>query len=64
MYIMRSSRRKVRMVYFSMKKGQLLQQLMLLRSAIGNVIDNNPNVCHITMNEIHEWIDDILAELK
>jgi len=47
-----------------MSKGELLQQLMLLRSAVGNVIDNNPNVCHITMNEIHQWIDDILAELK
>ena len=41
----------------------LKQQLMLLRAAVGNVIDNNPNVCHITMNEIYQWIDDILAEL-
>jgi len=41
----------------------LKQQLMLLRSAVGNVIDNNPNVCHITMNEIWQWIDDILGEL-
>ena len=47
-----------------MNKGQLLQQLMLLRSAVGNAIDQNPLVCHITMNEIHQWIDDILAELK
>ena len=47
-----------------MSRGELLQQLMLLRSAVENVIDNNPNVCHITMNEIHQWIDDILAEMK
>lgn len=47
-----------------MSKGELLQQLMLLRSAVGNVIDNNPNVCHITMNEIHRWIDDILAKME
>jgi hypothetical protein len=45
-------------------KFHLKQQLMLLRVAVGNVIDNNPNVCHITMNEIHQWIDDILAELE
>ena len=47
-----------------MMQFHLKQQLMLLRSAVGNVIDNNPNVCHITMNEIHQWIDDILAELE
>jgi hypothetical protein len=46
-----------------MKKGALLQQLILLKCAVGNVIDNNPNVCHITMNEIWQWIDDIIAEL-
>lgn len=40
------------------------QQLMLLRSAIANVIDNNPNVTHITMGEIIEWIDDILENLE
>jgi len=45
-------------------KFHLKQQLMLLRSSVGNVIDNNPNVCHITMQEIHKWIDDILAELE
>jgi len=45
-------------------KFQLKHQLVLLRAAVGNVIDNNPNVCHITMNEIHQWIDDILAELE
>ena len=44
--------------------GQLKQQLMLLRSAVGNVIDKNPNVCHITMNEIHQWIDDILGMIE
>ena len=44
-------------------KFHLKQQLILLKGAVGNVIDNNPNVCHITMNEIHQWIDDILAEL-
>ena len=45
-------------------KFHLKQQLILLRAAVGNAIDNNPNVCHITMNEIHQWIDDILGELE
>jgi len=38
------------------------QQLTLLASAIGNVIDNNPNVIHITMSEVWEWIHDILGD--
>jgi hypothetical protein len=37
---------------------------MWLRSAVANVIDNNPNVAHITMAEIIEWIDDILENLE
>jgi len=42
----------------------LLQQLYLLRCAVANAIDKNPNVNHITMNEILQWIDDIREELK
>lgn len=38
------------------------QQLTLLASAIGNAIDNNPNVTHITMSEVWEWINDILGD--
>tara|TARA_Y100001973_G_C5080174_1_gene272070 strand:- start:361 stop:507 length:147 start_codon:yes stop_codon:yes gene_type:complete len=47
-----------------MNRSQLLQQLILLRAAVGNVLDNNPNVCHITMGEIHQWIDDIVGWMK
>ena len=45
-------------------KFHLKQQLILLQNAIGNVIDNNPNVPHINMNEIWQWIDDILGQLE
>ena len=45
-------------------KFVLKQQLFLLRCAVANNIDNNPNVNHITMNEILQWIDDILQELE
>lgn len=45
-------------------KFHLKQQLILLQNAIGNVIDNNPNVAHINMNEIWQWIDDILGQLE
>ena len=41
----------------------LKQQLFLLRCAVANSIDRNPNVNHITMNEILQWIDDIMLEL-
>jgi hypothetical protein len=37
------------------------QQLQLLLNAIGNVIDNNPNVEHITFPEIWEWLNDIIG---
>jgi len=39
-----------------------LQNLHLLLCAIGNVIDENPNVEHITYPEIWEWLNDILGE--
>ena len=45
-------------------KFVLKQQLFLLRCAVANSIANNPNVNHITMNEILQWIDDILQELE
>jgi len=45
-------------------KFVLKQQLFLLRCAVANSIDNNPNVNHITMNEILQWIDDIMEELN
>lgn len=41
--------------------GEVLQQIMLLRAAVGNVIDNNPSVTHISLLEIWEWIDDIMG---
>ena len=44
--------------------GQLKQQLMLLRSAVANVVDSNYSVAHITMAEIVEWIDDILGMIE
>ena len=43
---------------------KLKSQLMLLREAIGDVIDRNPNVYQIRMIEIWKWIDDILGELE
>ena len=36
-------------------------ELQLLLCAIGNVIDDNPNVEHITIPEIWEWLNDIIA---
>jgi len=41
-----------------------LQNLQLLLSAIGNVIDDNPNVEHITLPEIWEWLNDILGGME
>lgn len=39
----------------------IMRQIELLSYAVGNSIDKNPNTSHITMAEIHEWLDDILA---
>ncbi len=36
-------------------------ELQLLLCAIGNVIDDNKNVEHITIPEIWEWLNDIIA---
>ena len=30
--------------------------------AVGNVIDDNPDVEHITINEIWHWLNDILGD--
>ena len=43
---------------------EVLRNVILLRCAVGNVIDNTPNVTHINMNEIWEWLDDILNMIK
>ena len=40
------------------------QQIVLLLNAIGNVIDDNPNVTHITYSEIWEWLNDILGMME
>ena len=45
-------------------KWNTKQQLVLLRSAVANVVDSNYSVAHITMAEIVEWIDDILENLE
>ncbi len=45
-------------------KIQLKHQLLLLRCAVGNAIDKNPNVNWITYNEILQWIDDILEMME
>ena len=37
------------------------RQLQLLLFAIGNVIDDNPNVEHISYGEIWAWLNDILV---
>ena len=36
-------------------------ELQLLLCAIGNVIDKNRDVEHITMPEIWEWLNDIIG---
>jgi len=38
-------------------------EMELLLCAIGNVIDDDKNVEHITFPEIWEWLNDILGEL-
>ena len=43
------------------RMSKTLQQIMLLRSAVGNVLDNNLNVVHISLPEIWKWLDDIMV---
>ena len=45
-------------------KQLLIQQIVLLRSAVGNTIDNAQNVVNINYNEIHQWLDDILEMIQ
>ena len=45
----------------SRMNGATLFQIQLLLSAIGNAIDDNPNVEHITLPEIWEWLNDIMG---
>ena len=40
---------------------EALINVQLLLAAIGNVIDDNPSVIHITIPEIWEWLNDILG---
>jgi len=42
----------------------VLRNIILLRCAVGNVIDNTPNVTHISLPEIWEWLDDIMVMTK
>jgi len=42
----------------------LIQQIVLLRSAVGNTIDNTQNIVNINYNQIHQWLDDILEMIK
>jgi len=39
-------------------------ELQLLLCAVGNVIDENQDVEHITMPEIWEWLNDILGMIE
>ena len=41
---------------------QTSHQLQLLLCAIGNVIDDDKTVIHITMAEIWEWLNDIIGD--
>ena len=43
---------------------QAMFELQLLRAAVGNVIDDNQNVEHITLAEIWDWLDDILGMME
>ena len=45
-------------------KQLLIQQIVLLRSAVGNTIDDSQNVVNINYNEIHQWLDDILEMIE
>lgn len=47
------------------EKGMLKQQIMLLRSAVGNAIDHHEHSVHeINYNQIFEWLDDILGMIE
>ena len=46
------------------EKGLVIQQIVLLRSAVGNTIDNNENVVNINYVEIFQWLDDILEMIE
>lgn len=43
---------------------QVMFEMQLLRAAVGNVIDDNQNVEHITLAEIWDWLDDILGMME
>lgn len=45
-----------------MVSPESIRQLELLLCAIGNVIDDDKSVTHITMPEIWEWLNDIIGE--
>jgi len=40
---------------------EIKRQIQLLLCAIGNVIDDDRSVEHITMPEIWQWLNDILS---
>ena len=44
-----------------MKETFVKVNLELLMNAVGNVIDDNPNVEHITYPDIHKWLNEILG---
>nr|CRY97609.1 hypothetical protein [uncultured prokaryote] len=47
------------------EKGLLQQQIMLLRSAVGNAIDHHEHSVHeINYNEIFRWLEDILRMIE
>jgi len=41
--------------------SEIKRQIQLLLFAIGNVIDGEQGVEHITMPEIWQWLNDILS---
>ena len=41
--------------------SEIERQMRLLLHAIQNSIDENPIVFHISMEEIHQWLTDILT---
>ena len=42
----------------------LKMQISLLQNAVGNVIDRNNAVEHITMPDIWEWLEDIMTMME
>lgn len=46
------------------EKQLVIQQIVLLLSAIGNKIDENENVVNINYYEIYQWLNDILEMIK